>query len=148
MLVMIWQVQCLSIMARKEAPLLPATFSYTTGRVRMYSVLWYDNIIASFFFFEKNIIASLIALLHRTPGTYNNIGPKKLLLVCYHFGLLYFVIVFIHKESVKIELKKKVSKYCRNGDSRNLFLRRIDKMTYFREEINPVVYDYLPYKFL
>ena len=137
MLVMIWQVQCLSIMARKEAPLLPATFSYTTGRLRIYSVLWYDN-----------IIASLIALLHCTPGTYNNIGPKKLLLVCYHFGLLYFVIVFIHKESVKIELKKKVSKYCRNGNSRNLFLRRINKMIYFREEINPVVYDYLPYKFL
>lgn len=61
---------------RGSSPLLP-TFSYTTGRVRIYSVLRYDT-----------IIASLIALLHRTPGTYNNIGPKKLLWVCYHFGLL------------------------------------------------------------
>ena len=69
---------CLSIMARIEAPLLSSLLSPTLqGRVRIYSVLRYDT-----------IIASLIALLHRTPGTYNNIGPKKLLWVCYHFGLL------------------------------------------------------------
>lgn len=37
------------------------------------------QVVSEYIVYYDTIIASLIAPLHRTPGTYNNVGPKKLL---------------------------------------------------------------------